>query len=144
MGERRGRRQRPSAALAARKQLFEAEAQKDELHIQLASITSQFQARENWWRTSVMEMKNQAIDGVLRSHQFEFEARQQWEQRLRSVESSVDEASTYCENQAYSFRDWTSKVIQLEEHMASTHAQAHSEIARLGQQVNEESEVVSR
>ena len=103
----------PSAAFGARRQLFEAQAQKDELRMQLQSIKTQFQARENWWRTNVLQSRNEVVDGVFQNHQLEQEARQQWEQRLRSVESLVDEASSYCNDQSRALHDRSELVIQL-------------------------------
>ncbi len=41
---------RPSAAFGAQRQLFEAEAEKDEFRIQFQSMMPQFRAREVWWR----------------------------------------------------------------------------------------------
>ena len=105
---------------------------------------TQFQARENRWRTNVMETKNQITAGVFQNHQFELEARQQWEQRLRSVESLVDEASSYCGDQAGALRNKTDSVINLEAQMADMHTQAFGEVARLGQQALEESQATSR
>ena len=67
----------PSAAFRAQRHLFEAEAEKDDLRVQLSSVVSQFRARENWWRVNVTESKNQVIAGVFQNHQFELEARQQ-------------------------------------------------------------------
>ena len=134
----------PSASFGIRKQLFEAEAKKDELRMQLQSIMTQFHARESWWRTNVMEAKDQVIDGVFRNQQFEFEARQQWEQRLRNVEALVDEASSYCEDQSKALKQRTDTVINLEAQMVSMRSQAVGEVARLSHQVHEESQTITR
>ncbi len=72
--------------------VYEAEAVQYDLRIQLSSVVAHFRARENWWHDKGTENKNQVIAGIFQKHQFELEARQQWEQRFRKVESLVDEA----------------------------------------------------
>ena len=105
---------------------------------------TQFRARGNWWRANVMETKNQVIAGVFQNHQFELEARQQWEQRIRSVESLVDEAVAYTSGQAMALHQKTNMVVNLEDQLATMHTKATGEVARLGQQVLEEGQAISR
>ncbi len=68
-----------------------------------------------------MEKENQVIDGASHKRQFEPEARQQWEQCVWSVESLVDEASSYCYDQSTSLRARTDTVIKLEARIASAY-----------------------
>ena len=134
----------PSAVHGVQRRLFEAEAEKDSLRIQLSSVVAQFRARENWWRLNVTESKNQVIAGVFQNHQFELEARQQWEQRLRNVESLVDEAITYTGDQHSILHARSEQVVALEAQLANVHTTATGEVARLSQRVLEEGQAISR
>ena len=133
-----------SAVIGVQRRLFEAEAEKDSLRIQLSSVVAQFRARENWWRLNVTERKNQVIAGVFQNHQFELEARQQWEQRLRNVESLVDEAITYTGDQHSILHARSEQVMTLEAQVANVHTNATGEVARLSQRVLEEGQAISR
>ena len=137
-------RPEPSAVFGVQRRLYEAEAEQDNLRIQLSSVVSQFRARENWWRVNVTESKNQVIAGVFQNHQFELEARQQWEQRLRNVESLVDEAVSYTGDQALALHNRSESVMNLESQLATMHSNASSEVARLSQQVLEENKAIAR
>ena len=119
----------PSAVFGVQRRLLEAEAEKDNLRIQLSSVVAQFRARESWWRLNVTESKNQVIAGVFQNHQFELEARQQWEQRVQSVESLVDEAVSYTSDQASILHSRSEKVINLESQLSAMHAHASGEVA---------------
>ena len=134
----------PSAVIGVQRRLLEAEAEKDSLRIQLSSVVGQFRARENWWRVNVTESKNQVIAGVFQNHQFELEARQQWEQRLRNVESLVDEAISYTGDQHSILHARSEQVMILESQLASMHTNATGEVARLSQTVLEEGQAISR
>ena len=134
----------PSAAFGVQRRLLEAEAEKDNLRIQCSSVVAQFRARENWWRVNVTESKNEFIAGIFQNHQFELEARRQWEQRLRNVESLVDEAVSYTGDQALAFHDRSEMVVSLENQLATMHTNASSEVTRLSQRVLEEGQAISR
>jgi hypothetical protein len=81
---------------------------------------------------------------VFQNHQFELEARQQWEQRLRNVESLVDEAITYTGDQHSILHARSEQVVALEAQLANVHTTATGEVARLSQRVLEEGQAISR
>ena len=134
----------PSATFGVQQRLFESEVEKDNLRIQLGSVVAQFRARESWWRLNVTESKDQVVAGIFQNHQFELEARQQWEHRLRSVESLVDEAVSYTSDQASILHARSEQIIVLEQQMSALHVNATSEVARLSQRVLEEGQAISQ
>ncbi len=91
-----------------------------------------------------METTNQVIAGVFQNHQFEFEARQQWEHRIRSLESLVDEAVAYTSDQAMALHQKINMVVNLEGQLATMHTKATGEVARFGQEMFEEGQAIFR